>query len=500
MSDELTFKVKKYLHFSEKIEYKDVPWVNRYISDPKNIVEHRFYPFIRRVVKQRKFRRMKEGNTATERKLRKANMKARPISYANHLDRCIYSHYASKLECSYELALKNEPLIDDAVIAYRSKKHSDKNLSNAALAKEVFEIIRGFPAQSFRVTAMDVSSFFDELSHKKIKLSWKDLMGFETGMPDDHYAVFKNITKYSYVDFHEVFKAFSDHHKKNNPKYLRSSKVLSFSPSVNEFRKMIIDKGLVRKPNGRDQKKGIPQGSPISPVLANIYMLDFDRKMSNLAHRLGGYYRRYSDDILFIYHIKDHEEIYSSAIEQIGSGHCLLAINESKNQEYLVKRITKDTLSFEEYDQQHWTISKGFEYLGFLFNGKAVRIRSSSLSKYYRKIKRGVRRSAYYASTTGMRNGQNYIYKNMIYKKFTHIGANRRLRHRRIEIGNTGRYNMVKTKVMDWGNYLSYIKMSSRVFNGVDGKAIKKQVKNHMKKVKNEIREQSIKRRLDNVL
>lgn len=272
MNDHLTFKIKKYLHFSEKIEYNNIGWVKGYVSNPKSIKKHKFYPFIHRQMKQRKFRRCKEGESSEQRRQRIADVKTRHISYSNHLDRCVYSHYASKLVKSYELQLKKEPLLSDAVIAYRSKKYSEKNLSSAALAKEVFDIIKSFPNDSFRVVAMDVSSFFDDLNHKILKSAWKELLGFNEEMPDDHYAIFKNITKYSYVDYHDVFNAFKDHHKKKKPKFLRSSKATSFSPSVDQFRERIIDKGLVRKPPGRDKQKGIPQGSPISPVLANIYV------------------------------------------------------------------------------------------------------------------------------------------------------------------------------------------------------------------------------------
>lgn len=43
---------------------------------------------------------------------------------------------------------------------------------------------------------------------------------------------------------------------------------------------------------------GIPQGVHLSAVLSNLYMLDFDRRVAAAIEGMGGFYRRYSDDIL----------------------------------------------------------------------------------------------------------------------------------------------------------------------------------------------------------
>ena len=54
---------------------------------------------------------------------------------------------------------------------------------------------------------------------------------------------------------------------------------------------------LIQKPNKFDGKRyGIPQGSPMSAILSNIYMLDFDKYCCELANNFGGIYRRYCDD------------------------------------------------------------------------------------------------------------------------------------------------------------------------------------------------------------
>ena len=46
-------------------------------------------------------------------------------------------------------------------------------------------------------------------------------------------------------------------------------------------------------------KGGLPQGSPTSPVLSNIFMIDVDIFLFNLAKEKGWRYTRYADDITF---------------------------------------------------------------------------------------------------------------------------------------------------------------------------------------------------------
>lgn len=45
-----------------------------------------------------------------------------------------------------------------------------------------------------------------------------------------------------------------------------------------------------------EKKRGIYQGSGISPVLSNVYMMEFDQWVSGL----DGYFVRYSDDMLVL--------------------------------------------------------------------------------------------------------------------------------------------------------------------------------------------------------
>lgn len=45
---------------------------------------------------------------------------------------------------------------------------------------------------------------------------------------------------------------------------------------------------------------GIPQGSPISGMLANLYMLEVDKNINELVKAYCGFYMRYSDDFMVV--------------------------------------------------------------------------------------------------------------------------------------------------------------------------------------------------------
>lgn len=57
------------------------------------------------------------------------------------------------------------------------------------------------------------------------------------------------------------------------------------------------------------RRKGIPQGTPISAALANVYMLHFDKRINDAVKPLKGIYRRYSDDMIVVC-IKRQKEVY----------------------------------------------------------------------------------------------------------------------------------------------------------------------------------------------
>src|SRR2546422_9977022 len=103
-----------------------------------------------------------------------------------------------------------------------------------------------------------------------------------------------------------------------------------------------------RTTEGRDNRRGIPQGSPISPLLANLYMRRFvlGSKKLGLEKSLGSRIVTYADDLVILC----RQGRAAEALERLREimGRLKLAVNEDKT------RIC--------------TVPEGqFEFLGYTF-------------------------------------------------------------------------------------------------------------------------------------
>ncbi|MGB0960893.1 MAG: hypothetical protein ACPGVK_11640 [Halocynthiibacter sp.] len=127
-------------------------------------------------------------------------------------------------------------------------------------------------------------------------------------LPADHYAVFKNITKYRFVDQWSVYKRLGS----LGPIQRGKHTIEGFTVPYREMPKQLCSPEDFRaKICGGDPSKpslvqknalphGVPQGAPISDLIVNFYLIDFDAKLDQYARERGGKYMRYSDDILLI--------------------------------------------------------------------------------------------------------------------------------------------------------------------------------------------------------
>ena len=199
---------------------------------------------------------------------------------------------------------------------------------------------------------------------------------------------------------------------------------------------------------------GIPQGSPMSALLANIYMLPFDMAMKNMCDKYQAVYRRYSDDILIICD-KDSKEPISefmmNSIKERGVHLIIHPIGEgrkskSKCYDFASDRILQDPL----------------QYLGFTFDGKNVKVRGASFAKYLRKSARGIR-SMRMATQNKIKKlvaegrapdtFRTRLNRKTLYEKYTHLG------HR---------------------NFWSYV---NRAFKDMEYQSIRRQMNKHFARV-----------------
>lgn len=365
------FKIRTYPHFDAALTEEDAEAL---VSDPTRIGKHAFHPFIEYPERWTKF----------SAKGLKGKVKARPIMYASRRDGCIYAHYRSMLSAAYESELMGRSL-STAVIAYRRipRSGSRGNKCNIHFAAEAFSEISVLG--DCLVYALDISKFFENINHRKLKQLWMQIMGFQT-MPLDHYRVFRSITRYASVRREMLYRALGF----IGPKSVGTRRVIGYLVnrvplqvcSGKDFREK-IERLISWNPNSH----GIPQGSPISDVLANLYMLEFDTVIAQEMSKIGGTYRRYSDDILLI--VPGHTDDYHARLAGVealftGCGSSL-QIQPSKSTVHKFSSLQHCTL--QGCQRIHGNSGKnGLEYLGFRFDGSRVYIRDSTRSRLQRKM------------------------------------------------------------------------------------------------------------------
>jgi hypothetical protein len=175
---------------------------------------------------------------------------------------------------------------------------------------------------------------------------------------------------------------------------------------------------------------GIPQGLAISALLSNVYLIDYDEMMVKRAESEGFYYRRYCDDILIICDKDQAEALQQLAMREITAYH--LGIQEKKTDLILFQTNSKGIIRAfnwrkilderpakwtEKTEQKYY---KNLQYLGFEFNGQKSYIRSSSMSRYARKMHRRVAKTVYMAYSENAKGDR--IFRQQLYHRYTHLG------------------------------------------------------------------------------
>lgn len=496
------FKLKRYPHIGFPLSMKDRKWVLNYIQT--TTATHSFLPFIHRTSKVRRFRKQycEKTGAVLNGGLRVASVKPRELYYASHLDAAIYSYYTQKLNDKYEKML-SESSFGDSVLAYRqipidpTSKRVKSNKCTIDFAKEVFDYISNYDHTEFVVMTFDVSSFFDNLNHKLLLDEWCKLLEVDR-LADDHFNIYKSLTRFNYVELVDLFTRYQDQimtEKQGGSgktpgrrpkrvaaiKYLRNQNAVSFCSSKEFFknskdlikskRYQVTDDGEFElNLNGEKIVRdfGIPQGTPISALLSNIYMIPFDEKLSTLIGT-DGLYRRYCDDIIIVCPKDRYVDIRSCVYDTINERK--LEIQRRKTQTFHLQKEVGDFLLGQEFPAGI-NYDKKLTYLGFEFDGHTVLIKSASLSNYYRKMKRGTKRGKYYASKM-YKGVPQELFKNRLYKRYSHWGAKRKRLYVR---DKSSPEKFVSSERYNWGNFLSYVYKADSIFN--EGK-IRKQVKRH---------------------
>src|SRR5450759_3043794 len=129
--------------------------------------------------------------------------------------------------------------------------------------------------------------------------------------------------------------------------------------------------GKTRTTEAKDRRCGIPQGSPISPLLANLYMRRFVLawKKRGLEHRLGSRIVTYADDLVICCR-KDQATEALQRLREI-MGQLKLTVNEEKTR---VCTVPEDEFNFLGYTfGRIYSARTGSSYIGLRPSKKSVK-------------------------------------------------------------------------------------------------------------------------------
>lgn len=385
MEDDFDFTakdLKHYPHFDAPLTLRDI---RNLVTNPDRVAANTFFPFF---LYEDSWQPFRSADAA------KPEPKKRPIRYGARRDAYIFAFYRRKLSRLYEARLRTLG-IEECPIAYRQvvKPGRSGGKCNIDFAKDAFDEIDQLG--DCVAVALDIKGYFENLDHRRIKAIWCDLLGVSE-LPPDHYAVFKNITKYHFVDQRATYRrlGYFGLRERNGemidgfltpyrdmPKQLCSNadfraKICGGDPAY---------QSLVQK---NDKSHGVPQGAPISDLIANFYLLDFDVVMAEYARARGGRYMRYSDDILLILPggTGEARAAIAFAVAEIRNHGSELRIKDSKTCVAQFERVPGGLRFLHLTQHPDEPAKNGFEYLGFRYDGRSVYVRDSTISRFFSKV------------------------------------------------------------------------------------------------------------------
>lgn len=369
-------KERKYKHFDLPLAEHELA-----LDFSREDQPHRFLPLLGFTDVARRYVRKASG-------VRETKVKERPIRFAGHADSAYLQAYAGHLNDFYEWALERDGT-SGTVLAYR--RGGGTNIHHA---KALFDEIR--TRSDCTIFAMDISGFFDCLDHMLLRDEVAGLLG-ASRLDGHHATVWKNVTRYSWVETADLDKLLGRKRNGNG----RVCSPADFSDHVRGRKD-----GLIRT---HDQTFGIPQGTPVSGLYANIYLRTFDREMFAWCARLGGSYRRYSDDIAVILPLGAKVQHVVPVVEKMLADFGLA--------------MSVDKTDTADFQGGLLVSATPIQYLGFTFDGQKTLIRPSSLDAFRGKMRRGIH--AKMIAAKGKNVPSFEVFKRESLARYTHLGKRR---------------------------------------------------------------------------
>lgn len=132
----------------------------------------------------------------------------------------------------------------------------------------------------------------------------------------------------------------------------------------------MLQSGVMKEGKIEETVEGTPQGGVISPLLANIYLNHFDRRMGENGYLLI----RYADDLLIFCKTESEAQRVLQTATETMEQELRLTLNPEKTRIVMARK-------------------KGVEFLGFRFNGRWRRPKDKAVDKFREAIRYRTRRA-----------------------------------------------------------------------------------------------------------
>lgn len=126
--------------------------------------------------------------------------------------------------------------------------------------------------------------------------------------------------------------------------------------------------GVVVNARLESTRKGVPQGGPLSPLLANILLDDLDKELERRGHR----FTRYADDFVIVTKSRRAGNRVMASISRYLTRRLKLTVNQEKSKVASTNEIT---------------------FLGFIFKGTSVRWSDKAFAEFKRRVRKLTGRS-----------------------------------------------------------------------------------------------------------
>lgn len=120
--------------------------------------------------------------------------------------------------------------------------------------------------------------------------------------------------------------------------------------------------GVMEEGKIRYQTSGTPQGGVISPLLSNIYLTVLDNALAAKGHR----FVRYADDVVILCHDREQATDILTYVREV---------------------LVKLKLELNEEKTSVRSFGQGFDFLGFHFTRRGMKVAGKSLKQLYRKVR-----------------------------------------------------------------------------------------------------------------